>query len=59
MSLYHVVGLGITLAGINLKEAAFLLSISIGPSIMRAAQISTILLGLKNVRKGGGIIFKF
>ena len=36
-----VVGLEITLAGINLKEAAFLLSITIGPSMLRAAQIST------------------
>jgi len=36
-----VVGLEITLAGINLKEAAFLVSITIGPSMMRAAQIST------------------
>ena len=35
------IGLGITLAGINLNEADFLLSITIGPSIMCAAQIST------------------
>ena len=33
----YVVGSGITLAGINLKEAAFLVIITIGPSIMRAA----------------------
>ena len=58
----YVVGLEITSAGINSKEAAFLLSITIGPSMMREAQISTKTLWvvqLKNVRKGGGNIFKF
>ena len=37
----NVVGSGITLAGINLRKAAFLVIITIGPSIMHAGYIST------------------
>ena len=51
--------------GLGLDLTTYVYVITIGPNIVRASSVLTnavtcsFLLGSKNVRKGGGIIFKF